>query len=183
MDASTQEQGDSFVSSTLNEEHIESEKDFVLFVDKEGKYSGNYEPEPESTTSTTSTQPQGAINEETGEINWDCPCLQSALAPPCGDYFRAAFSCFVASKNEPKGSECLDQFAAMQDCFRSHPEIYLKGANLEEEEGEGGSDEIEETVLDTGNVSPMNDDGESGSRSQHADDIKHAEDLIIETPN
>lgn len=72
------------------------------------------------------SKPQSAINEETGEINWDCPCLQGALEPPCGEFFRAAFSCFVASKAEPKGSDCLELFSAMQDCFRAHPEIYMK---------------------------------------------------------
>lgn len=109
-----------------------TEKDFVLFVNKEGRFSGDYEPLP--LEDATLTAPQGPIDEETGEINWDCPCLQSALAPPCGEYFKAAFSCFVASKTEPKGGDCLEQFSAMQDCFRAHPEVYLsgrEGADLE----------------------------------------------------
>ncbi|PJF18711.1 hypothetical protein PSACC_01443 [Paramicrosporidium saccamoebae] len=113
---------------SAEEAPYEQEKDFVLFVDKEGKFSGDFEPPTE--------EPQSAINEETGEINWDCPCLQSALAPPCGEFFRDAFSCFVASQTEPKGSECLEKFAAMQDCFRANPEVYLKGA----EEGEAHED-------------------------------------------
>lgn len=46
---------------------------------------------------------QGAFNEETGEINWDCPCLGGMAYGPCGEEFRAAFSCFVFSKEEPKG--------------------------------------------------------------------------------
>jgi len=71
-------------------------------------------------------EPTSAFDEGTGEINWDCPCLKSALAPPCGDFFREAFSCFVSSKAEPKGSDCLEKFSMMQDCFRAHPEIYMK---------------------------------------------------------
>jgi hypothetical protein len=71
------------------------------------------------------THRQSAIDEDTGEINWDCPCLEGALAPPCGEYFREAFSCFVASKTDPKGSDCMDLFAAMQECFRAHPDIYM----------------------------------------------------------
>jgi len=74
----------------------------------------------------TDSTKKSAIDEETGEINWDCPCLEGALAPPCGQYFREAFSCFVASKIEPKGSDCMELFTAMQDCFRAHPDIYMR---------------------------------------------------------
>lgn len=75
---------------------------------------------------------QGAFNEETGEINWDCPCLGGMAHGPCGEQFRAAFSCFVYSKEEPKGVDCIEHFKTMQDCFREHPEIY--GAELDDEE-------------------------------------------------
>lgn len=53
---------------------------------------------------------QGAFNPETGEINWDCPCLGGMAHGPCGDEFKAAFSCFVYSDQEPKGVECIDKF-------------------------------------------------------------------------
>lgn len=82
-----------------------------------------------------SETPSRAVNEETGEINWDCPCLKSALEPPCGESFKAAFSCFVASKTEPKGIDCHDFFKAMQECFLAHPEKY--GPILEDDDGEG----------------------------------------------
>ncbi|KAI0908295.1 hypothetical protein F4823DRAFT_499941 [Ustulina deusta] len=67
---------------------------------------------------------QGAFNPETGEINWDCPCLGGMAHGPCGEEFKAAFSCFVYSKEEPKGMDCIDNFQHMQDCFRLHPEVY-----------------------------------------------------------
>lgn len=51
---------------------------------------------------------------------------------PCGEQFREAFSCFVFSKDEPKGIDCIDKFKGMQDCFREHPDIY--GAELEDDE-------------------------------------------------
>lgn len=51
---------------------------------------------------------------------------------PCGEQFREAFSCFVFSKDEPKGIDCIDKFKGMQDCFREHPEIY--GSELEDDE-------------------------------------------------
>lgn len=53
---------------------------------------------------------EGAFNEETGEINWDCPCLGGMAYGPCGEQFRAAFSCFVYSNEEPKGMDCIDRF-------------------------------------------------------------------------
>ncbi|CZR64795.1 related to rabbit histidine-rich calcium-binding protein [Phialocephala subalpina] len=77
---------------------------------------------------------QGAFNPETGEINWDCPCLGGMAHGPCGPEFREAFSCFVYSKEEPKGVECIEKFKGMQDCFRQHPEMY--GSELEDDEEE-----------------------------------------------
>ena len=75
---------------------------------------------------------EGAFNEETGEINWDCPCLGGMAHGPCGEQFKAAFSCFVYSKEEPKGVDCIEHFKTMQNCFREHPEMY--GSELEPDE-------------------------------------------------
>ncbi|OBT90534.1 hypothetical protein VE02_01059 [Pseudogymnoascus sp. 03VT05] len=77
---------------------------------------------------------EGAFNPETGEINWDCPCLGGMAHGPCGEEFREAFSCFVHSTEEPKGMECIEKFKGMQDCFRAHPDMY--GAELEDDEEE-----------------------------------------------
>lgn len=70
---------------------------------------------------------EGAFNPETGEINWDCPCLGGMAHGPCGTEFREAFSCFVYSEKEPKGIDCVEMFKAMQDCFRTHPDVYGEG--------------------------------------------------------
>jgi intermembrane space import and assembly protein 40 len=53
---------------------------------------------------------QGAFNPETGEINWDCPCLGGMAHGPCGEEFKTAFSCFVYSNEEPKGMDCIEKF-------------------------------------------------------------------------
>jgi intermembrane space import and assembly protein 40 len=58
---------------------------------------------------------QGAFNPETGEINWDCPCLGGMADGPCGPQFKAAFSCFVYSTDEPKGMDCIDKFKYAQN--------------------------------------------------------------------
>ena len=75
-------------------------------------------------------QQQGAYNPETGEINWDCPCLGGMAHGPCGEQFKEAFSCFVLSEDEPKGINCVGAFKKMQDCFREHPEVYADGTPL-----------------------------------------------------
>lgn len=88
---------------------------------------------------------QGAFNPETGEINWDCPCLGGMAHGPCGEEFKAAFSCFVYSKEEPKGMDCIDRFKGMQDCFRKFPEIY--GEELEgDEEDSAATDGVDVAV-------------------------------------
>jgi len=78
----------------------------------------------------------GAFNPETGEINWDCPCLGGMAYGPCGMQFREAFSCFVFSEEEPKGINCVEKFKAMQDCFRAHPEEYGEEIARDEEDEE-----------------------------------------------
>ncbi|KIK99318.1 hypothetical protein PAXRUDRAFT_822860 [Paxillus rubicundulus Ve08.2h10] len=86
----------------------------------------------------------GAFNPETGEINWDCPCLGGMAHGPCGEQFREAFSCFVFSEKEPKGIDCVEKFKAMQDCFREHPDVY--GEEImddDDEEGPAGSETSE----------------------------------------
>jgi hypothetical protein len=54
-------------------------------------------------------------------------CLGGMAQGPCGEDFKAAFSCFVHSEEEPKGLDCVEKFKAMQDCFRKHPDIYGEG--------------------------------------------------------
>ncbi|KAF2034254.1 hypothetical protein EK21DRAFT_44577, partial [Setomelanomma holmii] len=94
---------------------------------------------------------QGAFNPETGEINWDCPCLGGMADGPCGPEFKAAFSCFVFSEEEPKGMDCIDKFKDMQNCFRKYPEVYgseLEGADDDDEpelSGEGPSHALADT--------------------------------------
>ena len=89
----------------------------------------------ESATKTGDESPSpsgsgGAFNPQTGEINWDCPCLGGMAHGPCGPEFREAFSCFVFSEVEPKGIDCVEKFQAMQTCFRAHPEVYADGVML-----------------------------------------------------
>lgn len=76
---------------------------------------------------------EGAFNPETGEINWDCPCLGGMAHGPCGPQFREAFSCFIFSTEEPKGMDCIEKFQGMRDCFQEHPDVY-KDELMDDEE-------------------------------------------------
>ncbi|KAJ6593988.1 hypothetical protein B0H19DRAFT_1246707 [Mycena capillaripes] len=102
---------------------------------KESTAQGSTPPEPEPTATVVQKDAEeaetsggdsggGAFNPETGEINWDCPCLGGMADGPCGPQFREAFSCFVYSEDEPKGINCVEKFQGMQTCFREHPDVY-----------------------------------------------------------
>lgn len=77
-------------------------------------------------------QQQAAYNPETGEINWDCPCLGGMAHGPCGEEFKEAFSCFVYSEADPKGFDCIEKFKNMQNCFRKYPDVYSEEIRDEE---------------------------------------------------
>jgi intermembrane space import and assembly protein 40 len=74
----------------------------------------------EPKAASTEDSPAEAYDPETGEINWDCPCLGPMVKPPCGEKFKEAFSCFVHSTEEPKGSDCVALFREMQVRFNSY---------------------------------------------------------------
>ncbi|KAJ1837945.1 Oxidoreductase [Coemansia sp. RSA 2703] len=99
-----------------------------------------------------------AFNPDTGEINWDCPCLGGMAQGPCGEQFKSAFSCFVYSEEEPKGMDCIDAFKAMQECFKQHPDVYADEL----------ADEDDEDDEDVGNVT----EEDSGSDTEDEGDKK-----------
>ena len=54
-------------------------------------------------------------------------------------HFESHFSCCFltfCSEAEDKGSDCLEQFKQMQECFQKHPELYKDFDDDEEEEEE-----------------------------------------------
>lgn len=70
---------------------------------------------------------------ETGEFNWDCPCLGGLPDTVCGEQFKDSFRCFIKSEAEPKGMDCIEAFNAMQQCFREHPEVYAREIQIYDE--------------------------------------------------
>lgn len=102
-------------------------KDKTVFITKE-----DYD-NPQAAEVVINEEEHGIILPN-GEINWDCPCLGGMAQGPCGEEFKAAFSCFHYSTEESKGSDCIPQFRSMQECFQKHPDVYPTD---EDEQGEG----------------------------------------------
>ena len=90
---------------------------------------------------------EGAFNPDTGEINWDCPCLGGMAHGPCGEEFKQAFSCFVFSKLEPQGIDCIDKFEKMRQCFKQHPDHY-KEEFYQDDDSESQEDSEEPILTD-----------------------------------
>lgn len=53
---------------------------------------------------------------------------------PCGEQFKSAFSCFHYSTEDVKGSDCVDQFRAMQECMQKYPDLYPQDDDDDEDE-------------------------------------------------
>ena len=71
---------------------------------------------------------------------------------PCGVEFRDAFSCFHYSEEDPKGSDCIDNFRTMQECMVSYPDLYPVGgedkAEDKKEKEELAKDEASSSIPD-----------------------------------
>ncbi|XP_040058998.1 mitochondrial intermembrane space import and assembly protein 40 [Gasterosteus aculeatus] len=97
-------------------------KDRIIFVTKE-------DHEAPSNAELIADDPNDPYEEHglilpNGDVNWNCPCLGGMASGPCGSQFKEAFSCFHYSKEEVKGSECIDHFRDMQECMQRYPELY-----------------------------------------------------------
>ncbi|KAF9995767.1 Oxidoreductase [Entomortierella chlamydospora] len=125
----------------------EDGKDVIMFMEPSEATT------PDKPSSSDSKDQSAAFNPETGEINWDCPCLGGMAQPPCGDAFKEAFSCFVFSTAEPKGVDCVEKFKAMQDCFRAHPEVYADQLDNDDDEDD---DEVKDEGKDKDEGSEKN---------------------------
>uniref|UniRef100_UPI003AAF6BDD mitochondrial intermembrane space import and assembly protein 40-B-like n=1 Tax=Centroberyx gerrardi TaxID=166262 RepID=UPI003AAF6BDD len=122
----------------------EEGKDRIIFVTKE-------DHQAPSSAELVEEDPNDPYEERglilpSGEINWNCPCLGGMASGPCGTDFKEAFSCFHYSKEEVKGSDCLEQFRAMQECMQRYPELYPQE---DEKERQENSPETDQTTQDS----------------------------------
>uniref|UniRef100_K3YWH2 Mitochondrial intermembrane space import and assembly protein 40 homolog n=1 Tax=Setaria italica TaxID=4555 RepID=K3YWH2_SETIT len=76
----------------------------------------------------------------------ECPCLDDLKRGPCGSQFIDAFSCYLKSTKEEKGSDCVDPFIALQNCIRGNKEAFIKEI-LEEEENDEEAEKSNLKVL------------------------------------
>lgn len=132
-------------------------------IDKETAKLGELEEE---------TKQESAYNPDTGEINWDCPCLGGMAHGPCGEEFKEAFSCFIYSEAEPKGIDCVEKFQGMQTCFRKHPEYYAEQLKDEEDA---------ETVMQSEEFAQTNDNNENHVAAVSEETITIEEPEVIDT--
>merc|ERR1712156_84067 len=68
----------------------EDGKDKVIFLTEDDAAKPS---KVELSNDESADTPRGLIT-ESGEINWECPCLGGMPSGPCGVEFREAFSCF-----------------------------------------------------------------------------------------
>ncbi|SMN21956.1 similar to Saccharomyces cerevisiae YKL195W MIA40 Essential protein of the mitochondrial intermembrane space (IMS) [Maudiozyma saulgeensis] len=128
------------LASQINNKNNDIKKSNTDIAEKENIQLGELEEE---------TKKESAYNPDTGEINWDCPCLGGMAHGPCGEEFKEAFSCFIYSEAEPKGIDCVEKFQGMQTCFRKYPEYYAEQLKDEEDA---------ETVMQSEEFAQTNDD-------------------------
>ncbi|XP_036706644.1 mitochondrial intermembrane space import and assembly protein 40-like [Balaenoptera musculus] len=115
-------------------------KDRIVFVAKE-------DHETPSNAALVADDPSDRYEEHGlipphGDISWNCPCLGGVASGACGELFKVAFSCFHCSTEDVKGSDCVDQSRAMQECMQKYPHLYPQ----EEEEEEEPADRLEKTA-------------------------------------
>ncbi|KAJ1965210.1 Oxidoreductase [Dispira parvispora] len=84
-------------------------------------------------------KPDRPVDPVTGEINWDCPCMQGYVHGPCGEAFRTAYSCYIEASSEAGVmDQCAEKFVSMQGCFEKFPEFYADD-KTEDDDNEGGN--------------------------------------------
>ncbi|XP_040060566.1 coiled-coil-helix-coiled-coil-helix domain containing 4b [Gasterosteus aculeatus] len=151
----------------------EEGKDRIIFVTKEDHASP-------SSAELVEEDPNDPYEERglilpSGEINWNCPCLGGMASGPCGTEFKDAFSCFHYSKEEVKGSDCLENFRAMQECMQRYPELYPQEDEKEQQQQQ--SSETKPTSQDSAETSGAN----SSATKEDSDTTKPNTDDSVES--
>ncbi|KAF1391277.1 hypothetical protein PFLUV_G00040260 [Perca fluviatilis] len=141
-------------------------KDRIIFVTKE-------DHEAPSNAELIADDPNDPYEEQglilpNGDINWNCPCLGGMASGPCGSQFKEAFSCFHYSKEEVKGSECIDNFRNMQECMQKYPELYPQEEDKESSQAEASSSSVSTAPTEGSALPPETDSTPATSTSESA---------------
>ncbi|KAI3403933.2 MIA40 [Candida oxycetoniae] len=140
---------ETLTSIEQSEKHGEGEGEGEKKEEGEGEGEGEGEKEGDKDASTGEEKQEAAYNPETGEINWDCPCLGGMAHGPCGEEFKEAFSCFVFSETEPKGIDCIKKFENMRSCFKQHPDHYKEELYYDDDDKELDTEGVEHATLES----------------------------------
>ena len=132
-------------------------KDKIIFVTE----SDHAEPSKVQLPEVEDEAEYEGLIKANGEINWECPCLGGMATGVCGEQFKAAFSCFHTSTSEPKGSDCIEQFRTMQECFREYPDIYGEFESVESADNEEGDQELFDFVDEQKEIDENNEYNET----------------------
>ncbi|XP_078104567.1 coiled-coil-helix-coiled-coil-helix domain containing 4b [Sander vitreus] len=143
----------------------EEGKDRIIFVTKEDHATPSSAELVEEDPNNDPYEERGLIL-PSGEINWNCPCLGGMASGPCGTEFKDAFSCFHYSKEEVKGSECLEQFRAMQECMQRYPELYPQEDEKVQQEQ---SSETDQTSQDSASAETSGANSTSATKQDSTD--------------
>lgn len=54
------------------------------------------------------------------QIDWNSPPLKKMTNGNCGNEFKDAFQCFIQSKHNERGSDCIDTFNKIQNCLAKY---------------------------------------------------------------
>ena len=108
---------------------------------------------------------------------------------PCGVEFRDAFSCFHYSEEDPKGSDCIDNFRTMQECMVSYPDLYPVGgedkAEDKKEKEELAKDEASSSIPDEDSQvksAPTSEEKEELPNEEASSSSAHAESPVETAP-
>ncbi|KAM8915877.1 mitochondrial intermembrane space import and assembly protein 40-like [Spinachia spinachia] len=142
-------------------------KDRIIFVTKE-------DHEAPSNAELIADDPNDPYEEHglilpNGDVNWNCPCLGGMASGPCGSQFKEAFSCFHYSKEEVKGSECIDHFRDMQECMQRYPELYPQDEE-KDSDSQAESDSALPTETDSTTATSTSESAISPGRTPPTDD-------------
>lgn len=81
------------------------------------------------------------------------------------------FKLSINSEAEPKGSDCYDQFATMQECFAKYPTVYNKSGSGDDDDDD--SKHLDPTILGTqSNVDTVDQLEETDKASSAKNDSK-----------
>merc|ERR1712136_134787 len=113
------------------------------------------------------------VNED-DSINWDIPCFKGFRDSPCWNEFKKSYSCFYYSKEEQRGSDCVDAFRTFALCTKNNPQYFPPDEEEEQkekqEEQEDPLDDPSDTTLEEHHKTELNVEEHEEVKEKSVDD-------------